>query len=377
MTDLPRAEFEARLERASALMRARGLDALLLCSEPEIRWFTGFRTPFWQSPARNWFAVVRPGQAPVAIIPTIGAELMGRAFTSRIMTYPAPAADDPSPRLIADCLSGCDCIGLPMGAESSLPLPLSLFEEIRAAVGGCLVDATALIQDLRMVKSAAEIALIARACAAAGRAFDRAGELFHPGQPLSAAFRAFRIALLQEGVDEVPYLVGGAGPGGYGDVISPPSDRPLQEGDVLMLDTGATVAGYFCDFDRNFAIARADDGARAAHAALWQATEAALAALRPGMKAAELFGIMHAALGGGSSDVGRFGHGLGMTLTEWPSLAAHDPTVLRAGMVLTLEPSVQIAPGRMMVHEENLHLTPDGPVLLTPRTPPDLPVIGG
>ncbi|MEZ5825719.1 MAG: M24 family metallopeptidase [Geminicoccaceae bacterium] len=66
-------------------------------------------------------------------------------------------------------------------------------------------------------------------------------------------FRMMRIEALSAGLDDVPYLVGGAGPNGYGD-MSPPTDRPLDEGDVLILDIGATVEGYFCDFDRNFAI---------------------------------------------------------------------------------------------------------------------------
>ena len=84
---------------------------------------------------------------------------------------------------------------------------------------------------------------------------------------------------------------------------------------------------------------------------------------------------MHGALGGGSSDVGRYGHGLGMQLTEWPSICAWDETVLRAGMTITLEPSLKMADGKMMVQEENILITEDAPVLLTERAPPELPAI--
>ncbi|MCB1359379.1 MAG: M24 family metallopeptidase, partial [Maritimibacter sp.] len=72
---------------------------------------------------------------------------------------------------------------------------------------------------------------------------------------------------------------------------------------------------------------------------------------------------------------GRLGHGLGLSLTEWPSLSALDRTPLREGMVLTLEPGVEIAPGRIMVHEENIVLRAGGPELLSSRTPPELPEI--
>jgi Xaa-Pro aminopeptidase len=84
---------------------------------------------------------------------------------------------------------------------------------------------------------------------------------------------------------------------------------------------------------------------------------------------------MHTILGGGSSDVGRYGHGLGIQLTEYPSIASFDQTVLQAGMVITLEPSMAISEGKMMVHEENILITEDAPVLLTKRAAPELPVI--
>ena len=143
---------------------------------------------------------------------------------------------------------------------------------------------------------------------------------------------------LTEGAEDVPYLVGGAGQGGYADVISPPSDQPLENGDILMLDTGATLGGYFCDFDRNFAIGKASDQCRRAHETLHRATEAALAIARPGRTCRDLFEAMAGVIGEGGGDVGRYGHGLGIQLTEPPSLVAFDNRVLEAGMVLTLEP---------------------------------------
>ena len=59
-------------------------------------------------------------------------------------------------------------------------------------------------------------------------------------------------------------------------------------------------------------------------------------------------------------DVGRLGHGLGMQLTEWPSHAAFDNTVIEKNMVLTLEPSLSYGDGHIMVHEENIVVRADG-----------------
>jgi putative spermidine/putrescine transport system permease protein len=70
-----RSEFEARTARAQALMADHGLAALLLTTEPEVRYFTGYLTRFWESPARPWFLLVPASGAPIAVIPSIGAVL--------------------------------------------------------------------------------------------------------------------------------------------------------------------------------------------------------------------------------------------------------------------------------------------------------------
>ena len=66
-----------------------------------------------------------------------------------------------------------------------------------------------------------------------------------------------------------------------------------------------------------------------------------------------------------------------MELTEPPSNTQDDGTVLEAGMVLTLESGMVFAPGREMVHEENIVITVDGAEWLIPRAAEELPVIAG
>jgi len=146
-----------------------------------------------------------------------------------------------------------------------------------------------------------------------------------------------------------------------------------------MLDTGCVWDGYFCDFDRNWAIGRADETARQAYDVLWRATEAGIAAARPGNSCRDLFIAMSdviAEMDDSGGDVGRLGHGLGMQLTEQPSHAMFDRTVLVENMVLTIEPSLSYGDGLMMVHEENIVVREDGAELLTRRAPPELPLIG-
>ena len=146
------------------------------------------------------------------------------------------------------------------------------------------------------------------------------------------------------------------------DVISPATDRPLERGNVLMLDTGLVWDGYFCDFDRNFAIGDLDASLRSAHARLIEATQAGAEAARAGALASDLYRVMDQVLTGGQAPPGggRMGHGLGIQLTEPPSLMPSDHTVLEADMVITLEPWIGTRNGHIMVHEENLVITPSG-----------------
>jgi Xaa-Pro aminopeptidase len=138
----------------------------------------------------------------------------------------------------------------------------------------------------------------------------------------------------------------------------------------------------------------ASDEAHETHHRLYDATQAAIDILRPGVTAADLFFAMDAILRPdqqgssqhdpsqqissvktGDDGVGRYGHGLGTQLTEPPSHTNWDQTVITAGMTLTLEPSLCYGNGLTMVAEENLLVLDDKLVLLSTRAPRDLPVI--
>ena len=375
MTDFPRAEYEARLEAANRSMHANNLDAILLASEAEVRYFTGFRTQFWQSPTRPWFVILRRDQTPLAIIPEIGAELMARSDIAEIEAWPAPRPHDDGLSLLKDRLANCQHLGVLMGHETTFRMPLNDVFELRAALPAEWIDATDIIRDLRMVKSDREIAYIRQICGIASQGFAHVPEIANAGQSLSSVFREFKRILLELGADDVPYLVGGVDHPSYDDVISPPDDRPLSNGQILMLDTGATLNGYFCDFDRNYAVGTPTASAQRAYAKLYDATDAAMEMARPGVRACDLFAAMAKSMDTQNSDVGRFGHGLGMQLTEWPSLAAWDETIIRENMVLTLEPSIGVDGGGIMVTEENILITDGVPILLSTRAPKELPFL--
>lgn len=380
----PEQEFVNRTKAAQQMMHAHGLEAILVMTEPEVRYFTGFLTPFWQSPTRPWFLVIPSSGKPIAVIPTIGAAVMERTWLDDVRTWSSPNPEDEGISILIDVLqgvaSGRKSIGVPMGPETQIRMPLLDFERLKSALTDHhFTDATAIIRQLRMTKSEPEIEKIRHVCSLMSTVFEALPNFVHIGMTEIDIFREFKKASLDQGVDDVAYLVGGTCEGGLEDIISPPSNRQCAEGDVLMLDTGATFDGYFCDFDRNYAFGYADDAVKRAYETVFQATEAGLAVARPGATCEDIFYAMQSvmdAAGALGNDVGRIGHGLGMQLTEWPSHRPGDQTELQSGMVITLEPGMEFAPGKVMVHEENIVIRDGAPELLSRRAPAELPIIG-
>lgn len=374
-------EFEARTRAAQDYMARHDLAALLLTTETQIRYFTGFLTRFWESPSRPWFLIVPASGKPVAVIPSIGAALMGETWLDDIRCWSSPDLTDDGVSLLTDALSEfCpkeSRIAVPDGHETHLRMPLADFERLCDGLKPRHICGDfGLMRALRMIKSPAEVAKIETACAISGRAFSRVPEIAHEGVALDEVFRKFQMLCLEEGADWVPYLAGGAEQGGYTDVISPARPAPIAAGDLLMLDTGLIWDGYFCDYDRNWSIGNPTSEVASAYSRLIDATQAAFDIARAGATASDLFHAMNAVLarGGETTDAGRLGHGLGMSLTEWPSLIPTDDTVLKSGMVLTLEPGIAVG-DKIIVHEENILIGDEAPRFLSPQADLEIPVL--
>jgi len=379
----PPAEYEARASRAQRLMSEQGLDALVLTSPPNVRYTSGFDTQFWESPTRPWFVVLPREGAPIAIVPEIGAPGMAVTWVHDIRTWPAPRPTDDGVSLLTAALAQLPRrfgrIGWELGRESLVRMPIIDYLQVKDGLPGVeFGDGTPVIRALRGVKSPAEIERLRFICQTVSDGFEALPRKLRTGDSERDACRKLRIDLLERGTDNSPYLIGVAGPGGYDNIIMGPTDRRIERGDILIIDTGTTYDGYYCDFDRNFAFGPPTDAARRAHETVWDATEAGIRAARPGATTTDLWREMMRMLGAGGSlgnNVGRMGHGLGLQLTEPPSNMPGDDTPVVANMVLTIEPGMEYAPGKMIVHEENIVVREDGAELLTRRAPREMWVV--
>lgn len=375
-------EFEHRTARAQKVMHAMQLDAMFFTTEPNVRYFTGFHTQFWRSPTRPWFLIIPVEGEPIAVVPEIGASGMAQTWVDNIITWPSPRPEDDGISLVANVLNSLPSrygrVGATLGIESHLRMPINNYIKLTDIVNKDFIDTSLAVHELRQIKSPAEIKKAREICRITNSGFDKLPSYARVGMTEREICKQLRIDMLQEGADECPYIIAGSGPDGYDSIIMGPTDRVIDEGDILIIDTGAVRDGYFSDFDRNWAFGQASEQTKAAYRATFEATTKGFEAARPGATTTDIYNAMWGVLeanGALGNDVGRLGHGLGIELTERPSITATDNSILKAGMIMTLEPGMVYAPGKSMVHEENIVITEEGAEWLSVRAEPELIII--
>ena len=375
-------EYEYRLEKIQSIMHKNKIDILLITSEYLMRYFTGFSTQFWQSPTRPWYLIIPMNGLPKAVIPEIGSTAMQRTCVKEIHTWPSPNPQDEGISLVLKLLkevpSTFKRIGAELGKEMTLRMPIIDFFYLQSNLSMELIDASPILWNLRMIKSNAEINKIKHVCRIVSNTYKNVPILYKKGDSERDIARKLSLDLILRGVDTIPFLPVVSGQGGVSQIIYEPTDRILQNGDILFIDTGSTFDGYFCDCNRNFSIGKASKIVNEVYEILWNSTQSVIEEVKPGLTLSYLWKIMFDQLYKylpNKSYHGRFGHGFGLQLTEPPSISLNSQTKLVPNMVLTIEPSVEYLPGKIIVHEENIVITEDGAQLLTIRAPYSIPEI--
>ena len=375
-------EFEQRLIRAQKIMKSYKLDGLLLTSPQNIRYFTGYDSQFWESPTRPWFVVVPSSGKPIGIVPEIGESEFKKTWLDDIKSWPSPRPDDEGISLVKSTLDDLQKIygqiGAEFGKEMAIRMPVRDLLKLKEIIKTNIVDGSDAIWDMRMIKTNNEIERIKFICSIASDAYNSLPAKLAIGDTERAAVNKLKIDILNRGADNVPFMPGISGPGGVSQIVCGPSDRILENGDILFIDTGSTFDGYFCDFDRNFAFGSVSSDVERVNEVLWQATEAGIKAAVPGATTLDVFNAMNKIIEDGGAignNVGRLGHGLGLQLTEPPSHRPEEKTIIKENMVLTIEPGIEYEKDKMLVHEENIVIHKDSAELITKRAPREIPII--
>ena len=375
-------EFEKRTLRAQEIMHKYELDGILLTTPQNIRYFTGYDSQFWESPTRPWFIIVPLSGMPIAIVPEIGESEFKKTWLEEIKTWPSPRPEDEGISLLKSNLEDLKKtfgqIGLELGSEMAIRMPVRDLLKLKEIVSTNLVDGSEAIWNMRMIKTNEEINKIKFICSIVSDAYIALPSTLSIGNTEREAVNKLKIDILKRGADNVPFMPGISGQGGVTQIVCGPTNRIINDGDVLFIDTGSTFDGYFCDFDRNYAFGKVTSEVEKVYEVLWQATEVGIETAIPGATTNDVFDAMNKVIQEGGAignNVGRLGHGLGLHLTEPPSHRSGDKTVIKENMVLTIEPAIEYAPGKIIVHEENIVIKKEGAELITKRAPKEIPVI--
>ena len=375
-------EFEQRLIKAQDVMQQYKLDGVLLTTPQNIRYFTGYDSQFWESPTRPWFVIVPASGKPIGIVPEIGESEFKKTWLDDIKTWPSPRPEDEGISIVKSTLEDLKKIygqiGAEFGKEMAIRMPVKDLFKLKEILNTNIVDGSDAIWEMRMIKTNAEVERIKHICSIASDAYYDLPSKLNIGDTEREAVNKLKIDIINRGADNVPFMPGISGEGGVSQIVCGPSDRIIEKGDILFIDTGSTFDGYFCDFDRNFAFGSATSEVEKVNEILWNATEAGINAAKPGVSTFDIFNTMNKIISDGNAvgnNVGRLGHGLGLQLTEPPSHRPGDNTIIKENMVLTIEPGMEYATGKMIVHEENVVIRKDGAELITKRAPKEIPII--
>ena len=376
-------EFRTRTDKIQKELKSNNLDALLITSEHNFRYFTGFDSHFWQSPTRPWFLIIPVDGDPIAVIPSIGESSLKKTWIKNINVWQSPNPKDEGVTLLANTINNLSnkfgSIGCEIGKESVLRMPNNDFVVLQSKTSQfSFVDGSTIIWNLRMIKSEAEIEKIKFICNIASDAYNHLPKIANIGETQITICNKLKIDLLSRGVDQIPFMGCASGQAGYEQIVFNASNKILIDNDLLFIDTGATFDGYFCDFDRNYGFGRVDDKVKKAYDILSQTVSKGIEIAKPGKKCSDIFFEMNKILeesGSVSSGVGRMGHGFGLQLTEPPSNMLGDNTTLKKDMTITIEPVFEFESGKMIVQEEDLLITEDGNEILTSRAPQEIPII--
>lgn len=328
-----------RIERLAGVLDAEGLPAFLVGNPANRRYLSGFTGSY------GWL-VVTPTEAFILTDSRYRAQAGQEApgFALRQVVNPGKAM----PELVAEIAASAAINRLGFEAAHT---SYAEYGRVAAALGGSceLTPTEGLIEGLREVKDAEEIALLRRAIAITDEVIEAITPRLHPDHTEMQVAQMIEETLRHHGADGASFpIIVAAGP----NAALPhhrPAAEPLGEGRSIIIDMGALLDGYHADLTRTLVIGEPDEQFRQVYGTVAEAQRLAIAGIRPGALAHEVDALArdHIAAAGYGENFGHgLGHGIGLNIHEGPSLRWVLPggtsAPLQAGMVTSVEPGIYL-----------------------------------
>jgi len=364
LSDFPQEEYEDRCKKARNLMDDHGLDMLLLTQEENLTYFSGFRpilTGESKDRAHLYHILILPREgSPVLVLPLVmrgNAQIMSwvddlRFFLADWTFAPFLSVNPSDPidlveKAITELKLENKTIGLELGGNTRIDMSQRDFQTIRQSlIKAQFVDASDLLWQMRTLKSAQEIQHIRKACGISCKAFQTTLETMKRGMTDKEITRTFYKATLDQGSEDMPskmILVVRAGKERYGLAFTRPSGYKIKEGDIVLMDGGANWKGYWCDMTRIACVGAPSSRQKKLFDCALKSQESALDKVRAGIpiKNVAASAVDTARKLGCERNLPytSHGHGIGLSVHEPPYIGVKSEGELRAGMVVTIEPT--------------------------------------
>ena len=364
-----------RRVRLAAELAARDLDALVVSDLINVRYLTGFT-------GSNAALLVFASTCDPVLVTDSRYRIQALRQAPDLDTVIERAG----PRhLVARAVSaGARRIGfeshvVTVDGFEALAAEITLAAELTGRVGAELVRAPGVVEGLREVKDAGEVAMLSSAAEAADAALTAlvAGGGLRPGRTERAVARELESLMFDHGAEARAFDTIVATGANSAVPHHRPTDAILTRGDFVKIDFGAVVAGYHSDMTRTFVMGAAADWQRDIYGLVAQAQRAGVAALEAGARLSEVDGAARRVIadaGFGENFGHGLGHGVGLQIHEAPGINSATGGTLRAGSVVTVEPGVYLPDRGGVRIEDTLVAGRQGPEQLT-RFPKDLAIV--
>ncbi len=348
--------MSSRIDKVRALLKSRELDCIIVQSSRSRRYISGFT-----------------GSAGIVLV------LPDKCFLLTDFRYMQQASAETAGCEVLECsskiyeqiaglLTACSKIGYEYAHVT-----VETFERMKKALGG-KVWTSVNLDTLRAIKENEELLLIKKAVAVADRAFARLLPELKTGMAEIEAAALLEFYLRKEGASGTSFSTIVASGERSSLPHGQPTEKLLTDGDFVTFDFGAIYGGYCSDITRTLVMGKANARQKEIYGIVLAAQKAALSSLKPGMTGIEGDALARDVIN--SAGYGKlFGHGtghsLGLAIHEEPRLSPGCETVLKPGMVLTVEPGIYVPGWGGVRIEDVVVLTESGLEILT-ATPKEL-----
>jgi len=352
--------IKARQEKLSQLIKQFGFDAVAVNPSPNLVYLTDLHFHLSERPV---VCIFTPDKPPVLILPELETakidhlefELQSFTFSEDVSKWQNTFSEAIRKIDMKTGSVGVDDRGLRMLELRLLQssLPYSTFD-----------DADALFAELRMYKDETEFIFLQEAVDMAQDAM----ELLLQEIKVGMTEKEIASMLVQNSFKlgseaELPFSpIVASGPNSANPHATP-SDRKIQQGDLLLIDWGVNVNGYFSDLTRTFSIGDPSPQQIEIYNIVHEANQAAHTAVKPGITAGEVDKAARDVIeqaGYGEYFISRTGHGLGMQVHEPPYIRPNNEIILKPGMVFTIEPGIYLPDQDGVRIEDDVIVTEDG-----------------